>query len=765
MVDRSRRAVLAGLGGAGLAGLGAFGSRRVPDARGESDAVVGTVTDLAGDPVADASVEAVRAAGTDLDSTRTDSDGRFSLAAEGPIWVRAAPTDRSTGVRAVDPASQATIRTPPADATTLRFAGDTMFARRFYEADDDALRPYFEIDPDDRLTDHRHILEHTAPLFEAADIASVNLETPLSTTDWRHPEKTYTYASHPVAAAALADAGIDYAALGNNHAFDALEPGLEETVAALDDADIAHSGAGFSSDGAWEPAVLERETSHVSNASDGTAIAFVSCTTYVGAGYDIDWSADRNSDERHRIEDDGETLAFDGSVGVAEADDERLADAVERASDAADIVVTQIHGGEEYQREPTDELRELAKTAAAAGSDLVVNHHPHVVGGLEVVEGALVAWSLGNFVFDQEFWETLQSYVLTVDVTADGVLAARIEPLLLEGYVPKGVTGQPNRSIRWATAGRSGDRFSLNAGGLEYVAAETPDPRSETVSISGSDAIYARREGWLESVESGDEGAEGGEDETDGNTVRVGRNRLLTGDFGDTVVDEQRYEGPLWRFGRDGDSSGSGIGVDDGDGGDGGVRLTRAVDDVDRALLSPRHRLPISDDSSAFTLIGRYRFDRTGESDGSTDDGDGDDADGDSDDPPLEIRCSWYDDTVGGSFEHRSLRPDATDGDWERLRVDLEPPTDATHVDLFAWLSPPADGGDGRSDDEGSEPTREVAFDELRLLEWTADPTGGREYDHLEIDGNATLTVATEGGENGRRWTDLDGNRLGFESE
>ena len=60
-----------------------------------------------------------------------------------------------------------------------------------------------------------------------------------------------------------------------------------------------------------------------------------------------------------------------------------------------------VHGGDNYERTPSADLRELSDTAVAAGATIVVNHHPHVVGGLRFSDGNLTAWSMGNLLFDQ----------------------------------------------------------------------------------------------------------------------------------------------------------------------------------------------------------------------------------------------------------------------------------------------------------------------------------------------------------------------------
>jgi hypothetical protein len=76
----------------------------------------------------------------------------------------------------------------------------------------------------------------------------------------------------------------------------------------------------------------------------------------------------------------------------------------------ADIVLVSFHGGGEgaaYQRvrhgpetylgEQRGDLRRFARAVVDAGADLVLGHGPHVVRGMEVYRGRLVAYSLGNF--------------------------------------------------------------------------------------------------------------------------------------------------------------------------------------------------------------------------------------------------------------------------------------------------------------------------------------------------------------------------------
>lgn len=669
----------------------------------QQQSINGVVLGLDGSSVVDASVEVIKPATGVTSKSTTNDQGEFSIDSDSPTWLRVGHPEYSPRVRAVAPGESVQITLPPDDETiTITFGGDVMFGRRFYEDDDDPLSRKFQINPEKRLQDHREILQYTKPLLQHADVTSVNLESPTTTTDWRHPEKEFTFVSHPIAAEALGDAEIDYTALGNNHVFDALTPGIKDTVDALDAASLKYSGAGFSADEAWEPAIFDR---------NGVTVAMISCTNVVGHQYDLNWSTDRDVNQTYTVQRDGETLEVPGSAGVAEADEERLREQIGSANEQADLVVVQIHGGEEYQREPTESIRALTEVASQAGADLIVNHHPHVTGGLEYINESLVAWSLGNFIFDQILWETLRSYVLTVHASPDGIVMARIDPVLLPGYVPKGVTGEPREKVCWEAAGMSDDHFSLSGGSLEYVGgsheADT-EPTVTTTSVGGSGEIYTRHAGWIQSVE-----------EVDGE-VRTGRDRLFTGGFGDYTVDDQRYSGPLWRFSDRRVSTGPEVGPD----GSPGIEFSRSENNQAYETLTPESRLPIQSDE--FTFRGTYRFDG---------------------DAGLELLISWYEELSGPSFEQESVPLDGTGGDWERFQVDRSAPTQAVYVDSFLRLSPPEHG------------LHRVGYDDLQLIEWADGATSGPEYDHLAVDGSARLTFAVQDREE-IRWETADGDTI-----
>lgn len=656
----------------------------------EGGTVEGTVTDLTGDAIADASIAAVVSGNGAVAEGATDAQGQFGIQElSGPAWLRVTASDFIPYTTAIKPGSSYQVAlTPRTGAAALSFGGDVMFGRRFYE-DDDPLEPHFQIPAGEHEAAHRSILQHISPPFQDADITSVNLETPLTTTSWRHPSKAYTFTSHPAAAEAMEQAGINYAALANNHAFDALTPGLDDTVQALDEAGIRNSGAGASSKEAWDPTYIETQ---------GLTVGLISCATITGDQYDIDWSADNDSSKTHSVTGDDipdtaatGSLTFSGDVGVATATAAQITDNVAVASANADIVAVQIHGGNEYQRTPTDEIERVTDAAIAAGADIVVNHHPHVTGGVELRDGALVAWSLGNLVFDQEFWATFPSNILTVHVTDEGIARAYVDPVLIEAYVPKGVVGKPRRWQLRQTATLSSDQFTLDDGTLEYRADSNSAVQTETQTLEGNGTIYTRKSGWVSRIVDGV------------SSVELGRDLLPTGTFDDSDVDSKQHEGALWRFGRGPDSNGPEFGHD----GSGGVQLSRTAESTQRSILTTAERVPLTGPT---TLLGLYQHET---------------------DSRLELLVRWYESVGGSEVDSVSIDLPQTTG-WERLEQALETPDEAEYIRFYFRLYPPETG-----------PERTAQFDDIRLIEWTAAETGSRAHDHLRVEDTVTVEFAT----------------------
>ena len=122
--------------------------------------------------------------------------------------------------------------------------------------------------------------------------------------------------------------------------------------------------------------------------------------------------------------------------GTAWANPSEIVDAIRAARRKADIVVATFHWGIEKQTLETARQRQLADVAVRAGAQVVVGAHPHTLQPVRRQGGAIVAYSLGNFVFDGQSAETTTTGILQLDLTADGVTRASWRAAHISGGRP-----------------------------------------------------------------------------------------------------------------------------------------------------------------------------------------------------------------------------------------------------------------------------------------------------------------------------------------
>jgi poly-gamma-glutamate synthesis protein (capsule biosynthesis protein) len=208
-----------------------------------------------------------------------------------------------------------------------------------------------------------------------ADVTVANLECAISQRGER-AAKAYTFRAPPAGVSALAGAGIDVVSLANNHAVDYGRAALVDTLEYLVAEGVVPVGGGRDRDAARAPAVVT---------VNGLRIAFLSY-----AGRMVERSGWRTTD--------GEATATEAGIAIARPDD--VAADVRSAREHADVVVVLMHAGIEGSAAPAPVQQDIARAALDAGASLVVGHHPHVLQGTWHDDSRLVAWSLGNFVFD-----------------------------------------------------------------------------------------------------------------------------------------------------------------------------------------------------------------------------------------------------------------------------------------------------------------------------------------------------------------------------
>ena len=311
----------------------------------------------------------------------------------------------------------------------MLFTGDAMLSRRYFKPlpGEPVLVRQTHIEADSRA-----LLQNLKLYIELADFASVNLETQLSKNALsdRLP-KSVTFYSPPELAATLKWAGFDYVALGNNHMFDYQDEGLRSTFKVLDRSGLLYSGAGFDDESARRPVVAD---------VGGAKHALLS---YVG------WPGTFSPSQAAEKDKGGAAL---GDIKVIASDLQSMREDM--------TAILQLHAGLEYAAYPAVSERTTLRQAVVDGADIVMGHHAHVLQGFEIYQDRLIAYSLGNFLFDQYHYTTQLGMLLFVWMDGDRLHRAEVVPMHLNGYVPTPATGSIRYSILHRLA-RLSDRGSV----------------------------------------------------------------------------------------------------------------------------------------------------------------------------------------------------------------------------------------------------------------------------------------------------------------
>jgi hypothetical protein len=159
-------------------------------------------------------------------------------------------------------------------------------------------------------------------------------------------------------------------------------------------------------------------------------------------------------------------------------------------------VIVQFHAGFQFAERPSEGLQLLARHAIDDGADIVVAHHPHVLQGFEWYRGRLIAFSLGNLLFDQDFLVTYPSAMLRVVVEGDDVVEARVIPVLLVDYRPIPVAGTAAQWIVRLLDTRSAlPGISDRVGGLDIGVVMDGQPAADVIP---ADVVFDRNTGRIE---------------------------------------------------------------------------------------------------------------------------------------------------------------------------------------------------------------------------------------------------------------------------
>lgn len=236
-------------------------------------------------------------------------------------------------------------------------------------------------------------LDGIAPALRAADVAIGHLEVPHTHHRSELRSDVPAPGANPAHVRSLAHAGFHAVSMAGNHMADCGAVGIQDTTTALDEAGIAHNGAGRNLDEARAPCFVQRGSRRI-------ALLSFNCV-----GPEESWAtASRAGTAYVRIETaDGSRVAPAAPLTRAhrESLDQMSADiaAVRAQSSAAApvTVVVALHKGIVHtpvQLAPYE--REIAHWAIDAGADIVVGHHAHILRGIEFHRGKPIFHGLGN---------------------------------------------------------------------------------------------------------------------------------------------------------------------------------------------------------------------------------------------------------------------------------------------------------------------------------------------------------------------------------
>lgn len=244
-------------------------------------------------------------------------------------------------------------------------------------------------------------------LLDEADILIGNLEGILSS---RCYSETLRLGGIPELADTLRDLGFDIISLANNHVFDYGVDVLQETIKYCENAGLKICGLRSDSDDYYcEPVIIEKKTRKIGVLAynwvglEGMSEIGNYIATVSDGVVNYTWNRNRQKDKQ------AQQLIGDKNRDV-------LSD-IKKLKKVVDIVVLLPHWGYEWTIYPPYGVVLEARQFIDAGVDCIIGTHPHVPQGIELYKEKMVAYSLGNFLFDTTL--SKYSFGMILDCTID----------------------------------------------------------------------------------------------------------------------------------------------------------------------------------------------------------------------------------------------------------------------------------------------------------------------------------------------------------
>jgi poly-gamma-glutamate synthesis protein (capsule biosynthesis protein) len=259
---------------------------------------------------------------------------------------------------------------------------------------------------------NKFLSDEITNIFTSHNITLCNVESVLSDIGRSENSlRTLHMRGRPQTAAYLAEWGINVAHLANNHI---LEQGLEaaiDTVRQLEKVGI--KTVGTDKDGNFQSGIRPLYL----QLGDQSVVI-------IGACFHNDKYAFKSN--------------LDEVLGIIRTESKK----------ENNIVIVSVHWGDELIDRPSIWQRQTAKQFVDAGALLVIGHHPHVIQGIDSSNDALIAYSLGNFIFDDNY-QTGWSIILSITITGKKIVEWQAIPVVINNnYQPMLADSQKQEEIR-----------------------------------------------------------------------------------------------------------------------------------------------------------------------------------------------------------------------------------------------------------------------------------------------------------------------------
>ena len=232
----------------------------------------------------------------------------------------------------------------------------------------------------------------------------INLEAPLCDEGLPTPSPSGSgLRGSPAVASYLKTLGVDALGLANNHIRDFGDEGVLQTIQNLSRVGLSSFGAGANHEQASKP--LEARLGNLS-------VGFLA------------------------VAEKELNLARPNRPGAARFVPEQNVLEIQKLKEQFDFLVVYVHAGHEFTTVPSPRIRPAYQAFVEAGADAVIGHHPHVVQGIEKYGDGLIAYSLGNLVFDSDYVSAYKTteigFLLKLEIGKHRIEQAEVIPYRLE---------------------------------------------------------------------------------------------------------------------------------------------------------------------------------------------------------------------------------------------------------------------------------------------------------------------------------------------